>query len=132
MRHSFLDRYQQGTSLAHRLDPRLKLLATLAFVLAVTTTPPGTWIAFALLAALAIGAVLTAQVPLVEGLKRSAIALPFAGMVAISLPFTQAGEAVLGDRRVDHPLFGELLQETLADFIGAVILGHFLAHQENR
>ena len=41
MRHSFLDRYRQGTSLVHRLDPRLKLLATLAFVLAVTTTPPG-------------------------------------------------------------------------------------------
>ena len=94
MRHSFLDRYRQGNSLVHRLDPRLKLLATLAFVLAVTTTPPGNWIAFALLAALAIGAVLTAQVPLIEGLKRSAIALPFAGMVAISLPFTQAGEVV--------------------------------------
>jgi cobalt/nickel transport system permease protein len=94
MRHSFLDRYRQGTSLIHHLDPRLKLLATLAFVLAVTTTPPGNWIAFALLAVLAIGAVLVADVPLVEGLKRSAVALPFAGMVAISLPFTQAGEVV--------------------------------------
>ena len=94
MRHSFLDRYQQGTSLVHHLDPRLKLLATLAFVLIVSTTPPGDWIAFAFLAALAIGAVLIAQVPLVEGLKRSSVALPFAGMVAISLPFTQAGEVL--------------------------------------
>jgi len=94
MRHSFLDRYRKGTSLVHRLDPRLKLLAVLAFVLVVTTTPPGNWAAFALLAALATGAVLVAQVPLVEGLKHSAVALPFAGMVAISLPFTQAGEVV--------------------------------------
>jgi cobalt/nickel transport system permease protein len=94
MRHSFLDRYRQGTSLIHCLDPRLKLLATLAFVLVVTTTTPGNWIVFALLAALAIGAVLVAQVPLVEGLKHSTIALPFAGMVAISLPFTQAGEVL--------------------------------------
>jgi cobalt/nickel transport system permease protein len=94
MRHSYLDRYRQGTSLVHRLDPRLKLLATLAFVLVVTTTPPGNWLAFALLAVLAIGAVLVAEVPLVDGLKRSAVALPFAGMVAISLPFTQAGEVL--------------------------------------
>ncbi len=94
MRHSFLDRYRQGTSLIHRLDPRLKLLATMAFVLVATTVPPGNWTALALLAALAIGAVLVAQVPLLDGLKHSAVALPFAGMVAISLPFTQAGEVV--------------------------------------
>ena len=94
MQHSFLDRYRKGTSLVHRLDPRLKLLAVLAFVLVVTTTPPGTWSSFALFAALATGAVLVAQVPLIEGLKHSAVALPFAGMVAISLPFTQAGEVV--------------------------------------
>ena len=94
MRHSFLDRYRQGTSPIHRLDPRLKLLATLAFVLVVTTVPPGTWLAFVLLAVLAVGMVVIAQVPLLEGLKRSAVVLPFAGMVAVSLPFTQAGEAV--------------------------------------
>jgi cobalt/nickel transport system permease protein len=94
MRHSFLDRYRQGTSPIHKLDPRLKLLATLAFVLVVTTTTPGNWIVFALLAALAIGVTLVAQVPLAEGLKHSAVALPFAGMVAISLPFTQAGEVL--------------------------------------
>ena len=94
MRHSFLDRYRQGTSLVHRLDPRLKLLATLAFVLAVTTTPAGAWLAFAALAALVVAATRVAEVPLVEGLKRSSIALPFAGMVAISLPFATGGEVV--------------------------------------
>ncbi len=94
MRHSFLDRYHQGTSLIHRLDPRLKLLATLAFVLATTTTPPHAWPTFLLLAALAVAAILVAEIPLGEGLKRSTIALPFAGMVALSLPFTRAGEAV--------------------------------------
>ncbi|MGD2041928.1 MAG: cobalt ECF transporter T component CbiQ [Anaerolineae bacterium] len=115
MRHSFLDRYRQGTSLVHQLDPRLKLLATLAFVLVVTTTPPGHWLLFALLAALACGAVLTAQVPLVEGLKRSAIVLPFVGMVAISLPFTQAGDVVWSWRPFDSAqggLFGFTLTIT--------------------
>jgi cobalt/nickel transport system permease protein len=94
MRHSFLDKYRQGTSLIHRLDPRLKLLATLAFVLAVTSTPPAAWPAFVLLATLALSAILVSQVPLVEAFKHSTIALPFAAMAAVSLPFTQAGDAV--------------------------------------
>ena len=94
MRHSFLDRYRQGASLVHRLDPRLKLLATLAFILAVTMTPAGRWPTFALWTALALGLVRLAQVPLREGLKRSAVALPFAGVVALSLPFTQGGQVI--------------------------------------
>ncbi len=94
MRHSFLDRYHQGASLVHRLDPRLKLLATLAFVVAVTSTPPRAWPAFLLYAALAIGAILLSKVPLADGLKRSMIALPFAGVVALSLPFTRAGQEI--------------------------------------
>jgi cobalt/nickel transport system permease protein len=94
MRHSFLDRYRQGTSLIHRLDPRLKLLGTLAFVLAASSSPPRAWPVFVLLAGLALAATLVSQVPLLDALKRSTIALPFAGMVAISLPFTRAGEVV--------------------------------------
>jgi cobalt/nickel transport system permease protein len=100
MRHNFLDRYCEGSSLVHRLDPRLKLLATLAFVLATTSTPPRAWPAFVLLAMLALAAILASHIPLAEALKRSAIALPFAGMVAVSLPFTHTG-AVLWS---GHPL----------------------------
>ncbi len=124
MRHSFLDRYRQGTSLIHRLDPRLKLLATLAFVLVVTTTPAGSWLAFSLLAALAIGMVVVAEVPLLEGLKRSAVALPFAGMVAISLPFTQAGEVVWSGQ-----LWGLALTITDAglSFFAAVVIKAWLS-----
>jgi cobalt/nickel transport system permease protein len=93
MRHSFLDRYRNGTSLVHRLDPRLKLLATLGFVLAATSMPPD-WPGFALLGLLALGAILASRIPLIEALKRSAIALPFAGMVALSLPFARGGTVV--------------------------------------
>jgi cobalt/nickel transport system permease protein len=89
-----LDPYCQGASPVHRLDPRLKLLATLAFVLAATSTPPGAWPAFALLAALALAAIIAARLPLAKALKRSAIALPFASMAAVSLPFTQGGAVV--------------------------------------
>jgi cobalt/nickel transport system permease protein len=94
VRNHFLERYLQGTSPIHRLDPRLKLLATLAFVIVATSTPPQAWPAFLLLAALAIGAVVLSRVPPGEALKRSAVALPFAGMAALSLLFTRTGQIV--------------------------------------
>jgi len=92
--HSFLDRHRQGTSTIHRLDPRLKLLATLAFVLATTSIPPGAWLSFLLLAALVLVVILISRIPPVEALKHSTIALPFAAMVALSLPFTRAGQVM--------------------------------------
>jgi len=86
-----LDRYLQGVSAVHRLDPRLKLLATLAFVIVATSMPPHAGVAFLLLTSLALGVTLLSRIPLLEALKRSMVALPFAGMAAVSLPFTQDG-----------------------------------------
>jgi cobalt/nickel transport system permease protein len=119
MRHSFLDRYREGSSLIHRLDPRLKLLATLAFVLATTTTPSRGWLAFVSLAALALSATVTAGIPLAEALKRSTIALPFAGMVALSLPFTQGGEAVWSWTVFNWPL--TVTDEGVRLFVAVVV-----------
>lgn len=91
MRHTYLDRYREGSSLIHRLDPRIKLLGTLAFILVVTNIPAPGWPAFLLMAGLALLLVHLAEIPFLEALKRSSIALPFAGVVALSIPFTQAG-----------------------------------------
>ena len=41
------------------------------------------------------------------------------------------GKAVFGDRGIDHPLWAELIEQTLGYLIGALILGHFLAHHEH-
>lgn len=98
MLHSALEPYRAANSLIHRLDPRLKLLATLAYVLAVTTMQPHAWYALALLGAVGWAAVLASDIPASYALKRSSIALPFAGMAAISLPFTQTGETLWATR----------------------------------
>jgi cobalt/nickel transport system permease protein len=103
----FLERYLQGTSSIHRLDARAKLLATLAFVLATSLAPPRAG-ALALLGVLALAAILASRISLWEALKRSSLVLPFAGMVALSLPFTRAGETLWAAR-----LFGWTL--TLTD-----------------
>ena len=42
-----------------------------------------------------------------------------------------AGKALFGDRRVDHALGAELVEQALADLVGALVLGDFLAHQED-
>src|SRR5665213_606257 len=44
---------------------------------------------------------------------------------------TQAGKAVLGDRRIDDALLAELLQQSLRNLVGALIFGDFLAHHED-
>jgi cobalt/nickel transport system permease protein len=92
VQRGFLDRYVQGKSPIHRLDPRLKLLATLCFVIATTSSSWRAWPALALLAGLVFGAILLSRVPLIEILKRSLIVVPFAGMVAVSTLFAQPGQ----------------------------------------
>jgi cobalt/nickel transport system permease protein len=94
MLYSALEPYRVANSLIHRLDARLKLLATLAFVLAVTAMPARAWPALALLGTLGWAAVLASGIPVPYALKRSGIALPFAVIAGISLPFTQAGETL--------------------------------------
>lgn len=94
MRHFSLERYWQGASPVHRLDPRLKLLAALAYVLVTSSVPArGCWALLAL-GVLALGAALASEIPVHVTIRRSMIVLPFAGMAAVSLPFTRTGHVV--------------------------------------
>jgi cobalt/nickel transport system permease protein len=92
MKHAFMDQYSDLDSLVHRLDPRTKALATLAFALVVLATPPTAWPSFALYALLIAGLVLLARLPPLYVLKRSAVVAPFVLMIAFSLPFFEEGE----------------------------------------
>src|SRR5262249_31731326 len=42
-----------------------------------------------------------------------------------------AGEPGFGDRRIDDPALAEAIKHPLADLVRAVILRHFLAHEED-
>jgi len=85
------DRYRAGDSPLHRLDARVKLLATLAFVFAAALVPVGEWTAFALLAALLAVAAAASRLPPLLVLRRSALALPIL-LVAIPLLFSKSGD----------------------------------------
>lgn len=89
----FTDQYRSGTSLVHRLDPRIKVLCTLAFILVTALLPPGEWIHYALLLIVPLVGAVTAGIGPGYLLRRSFIAIPFA-LAAITLPFTVPGPQV--------------------------------------
>ena len=104
MKHAFLDQYSYQNSLVHHLDPRVKLVGTLAFILAVTVTPPPAWPAFSVLLMLVLGLIGAAHLSLVVGLRRSMIAIPFTLVVALSIPFTTAGQPLFRLHLFSWPL----------------------------
>jgi len=86
-------RFRQGTSRIHRLDPRIKLLATVLFIVAATLLPYGSWLGYALLFCGTLAVSHAAGLGPTFAFKRSFIALPFA-LAAITLPFTIPGQPI--------------------------------------
>jgi len=84
------DQYRRGSSLLHGLDPRIKTLGALLFILTVTLLPFGKWMAYALALIAALAAARASGLGTGYALKRSLVALPFA-LAAITLPFTVPG-----------------------------------------
>jgi cobalt/nickel transport system permease protein len=87
------DQYRRGSSRIHRLDPRIKILGVLAYILAATFLPPGVWVSYGLLLIAALVAAHASGLGWGFALKRSFVALPFA-LAAITLPFTVPGQPI--------------------------------------
>jgi cobalt/nickel transport system permease protein len=85
--------YRPGTSAVHHLAPECKLVATVAFVFAVVSTPREALWAYALHAAIVLAVAVAATVPLRELLRRMVIEVPFVAF-AFFLPIVGRGERV--------------------------------------
>jgi cobalt/nickel transport system permease protein len=94
MHDNLFDRYHARTSLIHRLDPRVKVVITLSFILSNVLLPDGAWLAFAL--AFAAVLVVSALADLGPGyaLRRSFVALPFF-LAAFSAIFALPGQPLI-------------------------------------
>ncbi|MFC2072604.1 cobalt ECF transporter T component CbiQ [Chloroflexota bacterium] len=92
MTHSFLEQYSDLNSFIHKLDPRTKLITTMAFILAVALTPPNQWQAFITYFFLIATLMFLSKVPALYILKRSLVIMPFVLMIAIFVPFFKDGE----------------------------------------
>ena len=91
MHSDIFDRYHDTESFIHRLDPRVKVSVTVAFILSNALLPDGAWIAFGLswLFLLFINAL--SKLGIAFTFKRSFVALPFA-LVAITVLFSIPGK----------------------------------------
>lgn len=96
MKHTYIDKYSGIDSLIHRLDPRIKIICLVAFILFVIFTKPTSFIAFALYGALIAVLILLSKIPLGFILKRSLVVIPFVLMIAIFIPFFKKGEVAGG------------------------------------
>ena len=86
----FLDPYRSGNSLIHRLDPRVKLVLALAFILTCALTPPGAWPIYILLFTSILAIEILSALGLGYVLKRAVLAFPFV-LAALPIIFTTPG-----------------------------------------
>src|SRR3972149_3949665 len=90
----FLDPYRPRVSLIHQLDPRVKLVLAIAFILTTSLVPLGGWPIYVLLFTIAISVVVASELGVKYVLKRAALAFPFV-LAAVPLLFTVSGPALL-------------------------------------
>ncbi len=83
MEHSFIDRHSDLDSLIHRLDPRTKLVATLAFILAVVVTPISEWPAFVGYSLLIGVLIVLSNLPILHVLRRASMVIPFVILIGV-------------------------------------------------
>jgi len=91
MHFDAFDRYHETDSFIHRLDPRVKVVVTVAFILSNALLPDGAWIASGLAWLVLLFANISSRLGITFTLKRSFVALPFA-LVAITVLFSVTGE----------------------------------------
>ena len=91
MHVDIFDQFQVTESSVHLLDPRLKVVVTVAFILSNAILPDGSWLAFGLAWLCVLLANDFSNLGIGFTFKRSLIVLPFA-VVAVSAIFSPRGE----------------------------------------
>ena len=86
----FLDPYKPGSSLIHRVDPRVKLVLILALILTVALTPTAAWPIYILLFSITLALEVLSELGVGFVLKRAVVALPFV-LAALPVIFTIPG-----------------------------------------
>jgi cobalt/nickel transport system permease protein len=93
MHSDAFDRYHEKESFVHRLDPRVKVIVTIAFILSNVLLPDGAWMAFGFAWLFLLVANVFSRLGIFYTLRRSLVALPFA-LIAITVLFSMPGKAL--------------------------------------
>jgi cobalt/nickel transport system permease protein len=89
----FLDPYRPRDSVIHRLDPRIKLVLAVVFILTNALVPAGAWPIYILLFTLILSGEVISELGVGFVLKRSSLALPFV-LAALPLILTIPGKTL--------------------------------------
>jgi len=123
--HSHHLLYRHGDTVVHRLPPQCKLVALVAFVLIVVSTPPTRFWAFAAYGVLLAGVAILSQVPFAVIARRMLVEVPFVAF-ALLLPFISHGEriSVLGISVSESGLLGawNLLAKATLGVVASMLL----------
>jgi len=114
----FLDPYRPGVSPVHRLDPRVKLVLTLACISTVALTPVEAWPAYVLLLSVILSVEILSDLGIGYVLKRAALALPFV-LAAAPVVFTTEGTVLVSLRLGTSRL--STTMEGLARFVSVAL-----------
>jgi cobalt/nickel transport system permease protein len=93
MHADIFDRYHHHESRIHQLDPRVKVVLTLGFILSNALLPDASWLAFAVAWLVLLTANDLSGLGLGYTFRRSFIALPFA-LAAVSAIFSPLGQPI--------------------------------------
>ncbi|MBI2331245.1 MAG: cobalt ECF transporter T component CbiQ [Chloroflexi bacterium] len=93
MHFDAFDRYHERESFLHHLDPRVKVVIAILFIVSNALLPDGAWDAFLFAWAFVLIANVVSKLGVGYTFKRSIIALPFA-LVAITVLFSIPGKPV--------------------------------------
>lgn len=91
MHFDAFDRYHAKESFVHHLDPRVKVVTTIVFIISNAMLPDAAWLAFGIAWVFLLLVNSLSRLGLGYTLKRSIIALPFA-LIAITILFTMPGK----------------------------------------
>ncbi len=91
MHHLHIDRFASLSSPVHRIDPRVKLITTLIFIVIVVLTPNGYFLSYGLYFAAVLAALYFSNVPGTYIFKRSLTIIPFAVAISFFVPFITPG-----------------------------------------
>jgi len=94
MKGSPLGRYSDPGSPIGRLDPRVKIVSALLFILFVVLTPPTQVRQFVAYLVIIMAVIALAKLPPASVLRRSLVILPFVLLVGIFVPFLGGGETI--------------------------------------
>lgn len=93
MHFDAFDRYHEKESFMHHLDPRVKVVITVIFIVSNALLPDGAWFAFGLAWLFLLLVNFLSKLGLGYTIKRSLVALPFA-LIAITVLFSIPGNPV--------------------------------------